>query len=101
MIRCHYYLIPRSQQAYKYLQMAVGMMIDLGLDDDPQLLRKRRPDLYMRGDGFRTSRQGTMDVPLEAERAALGCWYLSSVYVQVRRTAQCQKLNLPTAYLSR
>lgn len=68
--RSQFYLIPRSQQAYKHLQMAIGMLVDLGLDDDPDVLHRQRLHMHTSDDGNRS---------VEAQRASFGCFYLSSV----------------------
>lgn len=77
--RSQFYLIPRSQQAYKYVQMAISIVVDLGLDQDCETVRRQRPDIVMRQDDFRTRKNGSMQVSVEAQRAALGCSYISSV----------------------
>ncbi|KAL4783306.1 hypothetical protein BJX76DRAFT_368549 [Aspergillus varians] len=59
----HFYLDPRSPQTYQYLQMAISMVVDLGLD---QSTADQRTEL-----GGPDSR--------EACRADLGCFYLSSI----------------------
>lgn len=74
-------MIPRSQQAYKYLQMAVSMLVDLGLDERPEMFEIQRPDLIMREDDFRSNDNGVSVVTTEAQRTSLGCFYLSSMCV--------------------
>ncbi|KAL4992686.1 hypothetical protein BDW68DRAFT_148568 [Aspergillus falconensis] len=62
----HFYLSPRSRQTYQYLQMAISMVVDLGLE-------QRIADMI--------EGQTTPDslCSREACRAYLGCYYLSSV----------------------
>lgn len=66
--RFHFCLDPRSQQTFQYSQMLISMIFDLGLDQNtPNMLAQTSQpgDLYSR----------------EAQRAYLGCFYISSVYV--------------------
>jgi hypothetical protein len=73
-------MVPRSQLIYRYLQMAISMTVDLHLDNDPSIVvdqwnssaSKALPQLR---------RDNPLDRAREAFRAALGCFYLSSVYV--------------------
>ncbi|KAL6231204.1 hypothetical protein BDW75DRAFT_233814 [Aspergillus navahoensis] len=57
----HFYLDPRSQQTYQYLQMAISMVVDLGLE-------QRITDMIKNQTCSR-----------EVCRTYLGCYYLSSV----------------------
>ncbi|RDW83663.1 Zn(II)2Cys6 transcription factor [Aspergillus mulundensis] len=61
----HFYLDPRSQQTYQYLQLAIGMVVDLRLD-------KKIADL-MENDAIPSDLDSH-----EICRAYLGCYYLSS-----------------------
>lgn len=81
MNRAHFFLIPRSQQAYKYLQMAVSMLVDLGLDKEPENIREELSDALLRRDKFVNCRNGFCSTTPEARGARLGCFYLSSVSV--------------------
>lgn len=65
-------------QAYKYMQMAIGVLVDLGLDNDDYISKQKRPDSHLRTDEFRIDSE---KFSVEAERTALGCYYLSAVYV--------------------
>ncbi|KAL4919265.1 hypothetical protein BDW62DRAFT_209964 [Aspergillus aurantiobrunneus] len=62
----HFQMDPRSPQTYQYLQMAISMVIDLGLDQQAADVLDQQPRL-----GQLHSR--------EARRAYLGCFYLSSI----------------------
>ncbi|KAL5001032.1 hypothetical protein BDV10DRAFT_192527 [Aspergillus recurvatus] len=62
----HFYLDPRSRQTYQYLQMAISMVVDLGLEQSIVDLIKSQPT----PSGVCSS---------ETCRAYLGCYYLSSI----------------------
>lgn len=69
---------PRSQLIYRYLQVAVSMAVDLHLDTDPSmLLRQAGP--YTGEAGLQLDCDKSLRCSREALRAALGCFYLSSV----------------------
>ncbi len=81
LIRYHFHYIPRKEQSYQLLQMAIGMIIDLGLDQRPSVAMawkvglhlshyKRNPRVEDEDDEFFSK---------EARRAYLGCYYLSTV----------------------
>ncbi|KAL4975293.1 hypothetical protein BDW66DRAFT_160598 [Aspergillus desertorum] len=66
LVLFHFYLDPRNRQTYQYLQMAISMVVDLGLE-------QRIADMgesEAAPDGF---------CGREACRAYLGCYYLSSL----------------------
>jgi hypothetical protein len=69
---------PRSQLIYRYMQVAVGMAVDMHLDTDPGIIL-RQTGLY----AIESSLQHDCDMALNRSRefcrAALGCFYLSSV----------------------
>lgn len=71
-------MVPRSQLIYRYLQIAVSMTVDMHLDSDPSIAARHAT---VRADGG--SLQSNCGSPLtrygEAYRAALGCFYMSSV----------------------
>lgn len=75
-------------QAYKYMQMAIGVLVDLRLDTDLPIMRNRRVDGFFRKlrkeDDFHTDGGG---ISTEAERTALGCFYLSGVCVLLNRSS--------------
>jgi hypothetical protein len=71
-------MVPRSQLIYRYLQMAISMSVDLHLDKDPSIVG-RQPDFYANEIGLQLSRDKSLDRSCEAFRAALGCFYVSSV----------------------
>ncbi|KAL4867741.1 hypothetical protein BDV12DRAFT_186432 [Aspergillus spectabilis] len=62
----HFHFIPGSQQTYQYLQIAISMVIDLGLDQEAADLLEQRTELGDTSIG-------------EACRAYLGCYYMSSI----------------------
>lgn len=59
--------------------MANGILGDLGLDRELDNSQPQKPDVLMRQDDFRTYENGSVRVSIEAQRAALGCSYMSSV----------------------
>ena len=69
---------PRSQLIYRYLQVAVSMAVDLHLDTDPSVV-VRQADAYADEFGLRVQCHKSTNRSCEALRAALGCFYLSSV----------------------
>ncbi|KAK4957047.1 hypothetical protein LTR10_005003 [Elasticomyces elasticus] len=75
------------------------MLVDLGLDDDPDIVLEKRGDAYPDGSGLRIHDGTAPEVSNEAARATLGCWYLSSLL----SSAMCKPNTLPlnNAMLSR
>lgn len=69
---------PRSQLIYRYLQVAVSMAVDLHLNIDPSVV-VRQADAYAGEYGHRVQCHKSTNRSSEALRAALGCFYLSSV----------------------
>jgi hypothetical protein len=71
----HYqYLRHQTQQIYQYLQLAIGMVVDLGLDT-PKPRQRILPSLLHSAHGpERTSADG---LTAEEERALRGCYSLS------------------------
>lgn len=68
---------PRSQLIYRYLQVAVSMAVDLHLNTDPSVV-VRQADAYGKL-GLHLQSHKSSNRSCEALRAALGCFYLSSV----------------------
>jgi hypothetical protein len=64
-------------------QMAISMLVDLGLDDDPTDILDARADLYLTTDGLRLQDDTSVRISTEARRASLGCYYFSSMYVSI------------------
>ncbi|KAJ5241821.1 uncharacterized protein N7469_000148, partial [Penicillium citrinum] len=62
----HFDFVPRSQQTYRYLQIAISLAVDLRLDQKISVLLDQQSEL---GDAYN----------LESCRAYLGCYYMSSV----------------------
>jgi hypothetical protein len=77
-------MIPRSQHIFKILQLAVSLVIDLGLDDHPKATLAGRTDAYVGGRDRRSVSKGSLAIADDAARASLGCFYLASVYVSLR-----------------
>ena len=70
----HHYMRHETQQIYQYLQLAIGMVVDLGLNKPKS--QQRHPPTLSRNSMSResiTSEEGTA----EEERALLGCYALS------------------------
>lgn len=70
--RFHFDFVPRSQQTYRYLQIAISLAVDLRLDQKISVLLDQQSEL---GDAYN----------LESCRAYLGCYYMSSVYDAIPR----------------
>jgi hypothetical protein len=73
-------MTPRSLLIYRYLQMAVSMAVDMHLDIDPSIV-VRQSNQYTSDLRFQLSYGESSNRSREAFRAALGCFYVSSVYV--------------------
>ena len=71
-------MVPRSQLIYRYLQMAINMAANLHLDKDPSII-SRQPQSRTNEFGLQLGRDESLNCSREAFRAALGCFYLSSV----------------------
>jgi hypothetical protein len=71
-------MIPRSQLIYRYLQVAVSMAVDLHMDTDPTIIL-RQSDPRTSEVTLQLSCEESLSRSREAFRAALGCFYLSSV----------------------
>lgn len=68
----------RSQLIYRYLQVAISMVLDLHLTTDlSMMVRQGAP--YASEARAQTLCDKSLDRSHEAYRAALGCFYLSSV----------------------
>ncbi|KAK5743305.1 hypothetical protein LTR17_002783 [Elasticomyces elasticus] len=67
----HHFATPRSQQAYRYLQLAISMLVDLGLDDEPNIITEKRGDAYVDGSGSRIHDGASSEVSNEAARPRL------------------------------
>lgn len=69
---------PRSQLIYRYLQVAVSMAVDLNLDTDPSMI-VRQAGPYASKAGLQIGCEKSISRSREVLRAALGCFYMSSV----------------------
>lgn len=78
--RYHFYYMPKEEQSYQLLQMAVGMCIDLGLNHRPEDAMDRPVGLRL--SHYRKASQSDVKhdefFSREARRAYLGCYYLST-----------------------
>lgn len=72
-------MIPRSQQVYKILHIAISILEDLGLNETPNLFSKQHSDVYLTDSSIRANEDTVMTMRAEASRASLGCFYLSGV----------------------
>ena len=79
--RYHFFFVPHVQQSYQFLQIAIGMVIDLGLDQKPWnarlpgLLRTGNDSLHYDSDNEDVSSHDFFS--RQARRCYLGCYYLS------------------------
>jgi hypothetical protein len=69
---------PRSQLIYRYMQVAVSMAVDMHLDTDPGII-SRQTHPYASETTLQHDCDKALNRSREACRAALGCFYLSSV----------------------
>ena len=77
-VRFHFHCTPRSQQTNRYLQIAVSMVIDLGLDQKMADRFEQRTSLPVLDPVLDSAQGRQIDCgTLEAIRAYLGCYYLS------------------------
>ena len=70
----HHYLRHETQQIYQYLQLAIGMVVDLGLNN---FKSKRRPPTSSSDSSPSLAKSPTAEATAEEERALLGCYSLS------------------------
>ena len=79
-IRYHFYYIPKREQSYQMLQMAVSMCVDLGLNLRPQEAVNRKVGLRLAHYDKATAACVEHDdyFSREARRAFIGCYYLST-----------------------
>ena len=71
-------MLPRSQQAYRLLQIMLSMLVDRGL----HRLDGARDNPFDSNDGdsvFQTENPRSRSLSNEGKRTSLGCFYLSSV----------------------
>lgn len=85
--------MPRSQHVYRILQMAIGILVDLGLDDDPETTLTERHGAYLGKSARRLHEDHPVTVSDEAARIALGCFYVSSTYVILHGMAGLSELR--------
>ncbi|KAI9765807.1 MAG: hypothetical protein M1840_007089 [Geoglossum simile] len=69
----HFHFRPQTQQIYQLLQLAIGMAIDLGYNH-----KKKKPLIDITGKS--RSEPMSPSEEREAQRALLGCYYLSSTF---------------------
>ena len=70
----HHYLRHETQQIYQYLQLAIGMVVDLGLD---KIIHTERPLPNSSHSNIRAWRTLAEEGAAEEGRALLGCYTLS------------------------
>jgi hypothetical protein len=96
-IRFHFHLIPRAQQTYTYLQLAISMVIDLGLHHSNADADAQRNEQYSK-DPAPCSDSSEL-CTAEAHRAYLGCYYLSARYSVLGNQKVLFKLTCPPIVL--
>ncbi|KAI9858208.1 MAG: hypothetical protein M1813_007857 [Trichoglossum hirsutum] len=69
----HFHFKPQTQQIYQLLQLAIGMAIDLGYNQ-----KRKKPLIDITGKS--RSEPMSPSEEREAQRALLGCYYLSSTF---------------------
>lgn len=76
--RYHFHFNPRTQQLGLLLQLAIGMAIELGIGQ-----RRKKPLIDISGQYG--SKPVNADTERDAQRAFLGCYYLSTACVTFSR----------------
>jgi hypothetical protein len=76
--RYHHHMIPRSQQVYRLLQIAISMIVDRGLDTWTSI-HKAAAGAYPRPPLFQIESSSNPDIAIATSRATIGLFYLSSV----------------------
>jgi hypothetical protein len=91
--RYHYHFKPGTQQLYKILQLAVALVVDLGLDRATNTKEKIALEVahYKKGDSQQTRGESRS---LDEERALAGCFYLSSTYVSLGQASISDSADL-------
>jgi hypothetical protein len=69
---------PRSQLVYRYMQVAVSMAVDMHLDTDPSFTVRQASHCANEA-SLQLNDNESLNRSRDAFRAALGCFYLSSV----------------------
>ncbi|KIW02787.1 hypothetical protein, variant [Verruconis gallopava] len=77
----HFHLVPRSRRTYTYIQLAISIVIDLGLHEENGDINIDQRDRYSSDPSSRP--EGAELCSNEARRAYLGCYYLSINNAQV------------------
>jgi hypothetical protein len=81
VVWCHFYYVPKQEQAYQLLQLATSMCIDLGLNLRPREAAVRkiglRLDHYREGDVSTEPHDNYFSA--DARRAYIGCYYISTM----------------------
>ena len=74
----HFFHIPKRNQSYQLLQMAIGLCVDLGLNMEPSLAMQK---IGLHLDHFQPSGNTEEDKfwSREARRAFLGCYHVSTM----------------------
>jgi hypothetical protein len=76
----HFFHVPKRDQSYQLLQMAIGLCVDLGLNLTPSFAMQKKIGLHI--DHYQP--QGDVDEDRfwsrEARRAFLGCYLVSTVH---------------------
>jgi hypothetical protein len=91
-------MIPRSQYIFKVLQLAISLLVDLGLDDESDIVATRT-DAYIGGKARHLYDNADFAIADDAGRASLGCFYLASVSVQLN-CMECWHADDPTNRIS-
>lgn len=80
LLRFHFHWIPRSQSMYSYLQIAISVLIDLGLDQPREDVLGERADLLVNEPSLHSDEpRSTQLYGNEGARAYLGCFHLSAM----------------------
>jgi hypothetical protein len=72
-------MIPRSQQVYRLLQIAISMVVDSGMDGNDNSFPQHRTGTRI--PLLHSKVESVAQLSHEEKRASLGCFYFSSVFV--------------------
>jgi len=75
-------MVPRSQRTYRLLQIAISMLVDHDLHQADDV-REDHAETQLQDPRLEPRISTSLQVSREDIRASLGCFYLSSVLVQV------------------
>ena len=76
--RYQFFFTSRTQQSYQLLQIAIGMVVDLGLDQKPWNAKAQKVGLNLTHYDENEDNSSNEFFSKKARRCYLGCYYLST-----------------------